>query len=582
MFKKIHHFFHHHYHTRYHGVYKHAKQLFVFDLILMGLTIAVLASGLFFYFWKPGITDLIDIKVTLDEKRIRSGEEVELSAKYTNRSKFKLNSPTLAIHLPDGFIIDREKTPENIFSKNSIATLPVLEPGAKGEIKIYGKYWTEPNNDEKIIGTLSYTPENSKRLEQKLTAFITHIPSSVLESKLELSSSTFPNQPLTFLYTLTNTSNSNLERLTITNNWNTSITTNTKALENFTLKAGEIKTVSGTIFAPEKAGDYSLALKSDIFINGKNITQTNNEKHFSVLAPELESSVRILKEKNFAEPNDVIPIEIKWKNNSTFRLSSLRLKIDFTPGVVDIAQIAKDNNFKFEGSTLLIDKDMRTALANGNPGSEDTFTISLKLLPSFKISGSEKVSLEVKPILEARTEQISDQIFNMNGKSDKIPLASEVKMTSEVRYFTAEGDQIGRGPIPPRVGEPTKYWIFVYIFNTTNPLSNAEFKLTLPSGVSFTGKQSVTLGETLKVTNGEVVWNNPLIPANSRVGLYFEVSVTPSPAQIGKTLLLSNGATFEAKDDFVNKTIEVKKSGLNNVLSSNDRGAKFGAKVVGN
>lgn len=582
MLKKIHQIFHHHYHTRYHGVYKHAKQLFIFDIILLSLTIFLIGSGLFFFFWKPGVVDMVDLSISLSDKRIKSGELVHLTTEYTNHSKLKLTNSTLAIHLPKGFIVDRERTPESVFSKNSIFNLPALEPGAKGQVEIYGRFWSEPNKEEKIIGVLSYTAEGSKKTEQKLTSFIARLPESVLQSSLTITSSTFPNQSIPFTYTLTNTSDIKLENITLTHNWTSAITTSSeKELKDFSLEPGKTKTITGKITASEKAGSYPLEIKSQLLANQHSVVQTTNSEFISVIYPQLDSKATILNHGPHVEPAQTIPIEVSWKNNSPFELSELRLKLQFTSGVVDLAATAKEYGFKTEDNTIIIDSSIRTALANGKPGGEDSFQINLKLLSTFKLASRERAVLNIQPIMEAKVANIAEQTFEQPGKQADLPIATEVKMTSEVRYFTSEGDQLGRGPLPPKVGETTKYWVFIRISNTTNAINNAEFKATLGPGVIFSGKQSVTIGQAIQYNNGTVLWNHPQIPPNSNTGLYFEVAVTPSPQQINKNLALLNNINFTATDDFVGKNIELNRGGISNILGTSDRGARLGAKVVG-
>jgi hypothetical protein len=54
MLHRIHKAVHRHYHTRYHGVYAHAKQLFVFDIILLCLALFFFRRQCFFLFVETG------------------------------------------------------------------------------------------------------------------------------------------------------------------------------------------------------------------------------------------------------------------------------------------------------------------------------------------------------------------------------------------------------------------------------------------------------------------------------------------------------------------------------------------------
>ena len=163
-----------------------------------------------------------------------------------------------------------------------------------------------------------------------------------------------------------------------------------------------------------------------------------------------------------------------------------------------------------------------------------------------------------------------------------IPLATEVAVESAARYYTEEGDQLGRGPLPPMVNQTTKYWLMFRANNTNNDLRAAVFSATLPAGVEFTGKQSVTIGPTIAYNpaNRDLSWNYRLLPANSQTGLYFEVAVKPNAAQIGQTLTLLKNIKFTATDDAVGKNFSFSQPDVTNVLPASDQGARSGAAVV--
>ncbi|MBI5221347.1 MAG: hypothetical protein HY979_00895, partial [Candidatus Magasanikbacteria bacterium] len=205
MFKPIYNFFHRNYHKHYHNQYEHAKKLFVFDIFLLTVAMIMLASTLYFLFWNPGLTDQIDLKISLGDSRIKSGEEVKLTVDYKNRSKYNLNEAIIALHLPGGFVIDRDKTPTNFFSDQSTFSVNNIKPGANGQLAVYGYMWVTPKTDENITALLSYLPENSKYKEQKLGTFLMNLPESVLQYKLQIPTNSFANKIIPFSLSIKNT-----------------------------------------------------------------------------------------------------------------------------------------------------------------------------------------------------------------------------------------------------------------------------------------------------------------------------------------------------------------------------------------
>ena len=574
---------HSHYHKRYHGIYQHAKKLFVFDLALLLLAFVMLGASVFLFLWKPALTDLIDISISLGSERIKSGDEIHITVDYANKSKFKLNNASLGLHLPDGFLINRTKTSKDVFSNDSTFTsLKEIKAGAAGQAEIYGWFWGEPNKDTQFIANLSYQPENNTSREQKLSSYVARIPDSILTGQLDISSSTLLNFPLKFTYTLTNSGNREINNISIANNWNANVM-NEKDTVNISLPAGGVKIIEGQLITPNKSGNFSFSITPQVLVNNHLVSLAPSAKDLQIFAPQIISGVRLLSNLNFAEPGQNFPINISWENKSEFKLQNLTLHLAANlSGVVDWTKTAKENGAKMEKNGLYFDSTSRTNLNNGNPNSADTFTVNIYLLSNFDLPQSENVSLEIYPVVKAEAGPVSGQTFNQEGSRVRIPLATEVAFSNiETRYFTSEGDQLGRGPLPPQIGKTTKYWVFVKILNTTNAINDAIFGTSLPEGIEFTGKQSVTIGPQLDYNSDSraISWKYNTLPANSQTGLYFEVSVTPSVSQIGQNILLTNALQFSATDNFTNKKFNLSHSPLTNVLNSNDSGHGLGSKV---
>jgi hypothetical protein len=576
-------FLHQHYRKRYYGIYQHAKKLFIFDLALLLLVMTMLTGGLFTFFWKPDRADFINLSISLGKERIKSGDEIRLTVDYANRGKNKLNDVSLGLRLPEGFIIDRNKTTRNIFSDDSTFTsLKEIKAGAAGQAEIYGWFWSEPNKEARFVANLSYQPKNNAGRKQKLSSFIASVSDSVLTGQLIMATSALPNTLIKFTYTITNSGASEISNISIANNWNANVM-NEKDISNITLPSGGAKIVEGQLLTPNQSGNFSFSITPQILANNHLISQAPSAKKLQIFAPQIVSSVRLLQNLDYAEPNQIIPIEIKWENKGDFKLQNITLHLTSNlQNVIDWKKTAKENGAQPEKNGLFFNSNSRTNLSDGNPGGTDTFEIKIYLLPGFDLPQTEKAVLEIYPVIKGEASQASGQEFSQEGARAKVPLTTEVDFSNiEARYYTSEGDQLGRGPLPPQVGKTTKYWIFVKILNTTNAANNANFSTSLPKGVEFTGKQSVTVGPRLNYNNSDraISWKYNTLPANSQTGIYFEVAVTPISSQIGQNILLTNSLQFSATDDFTNKKFEFSHPPLNNVLNSNDAGHNLGSKV---
>lgn len=582
MFKAIYNFFHKHYRTHYHLKYVHAKKLFVFDLFLLIVAVTMMAASLFFFFWNPGLTDQIDLKISLGANRVKSGELVKVTLDYKNRSKYYLREPILALHLPAGFVVDRTLTPTDTFKDDLTFELQELRPGASGHAEVYGRLWISPKQEDKITALLTYLPEKDNNREQKVETFLVNLSDSILKASLEMTTTSFANTSVPFTFKLVNISDTKLENVNFNINFPGKITgLKDDDLQNITLEKNSEKLITGAIIMPTKSGEYDLSILMNANINNQSINLLHNQATIKTFSPEISLAIKLKNGLNFAQPSQVLNASIDWQNNGQYELQNSHLRITFTPGVVDLKTTANENGFKIDGNDLLISANERTALTNGQPQANDQFDFKIYLLPTFNVGAIENATLEIRPTFISELKDFSGQQFSLPGESAKILLSTELSMISEARYYSREGDQLGRGPLPPQVGETTKYWIFIRVNNTTNPVRDAIFSATLPSGVSFTGKQSVSIGPalTLNENNNTVNWNYRELPPNSQTGLYFEVAVTPSPDQIGKNINLVNDIKFSAHDKNTEKLFVLNKNIINNVLPINDPGSEKGSLV---
>jgi len=170
----------------------------------------------------------------------------------------------------------------------------------------------------------------------------------------------------------------------------------------------------------------------------------------------------------------------------------------------------------------------------------------------------------------------SGKAWEKSGTPVALPMTTEISWNAKAIYFTDDGNQLGRGAIPPQVGETTKYWILIQINNTVNAAKDVKFSAELPTGVEFTNRQSVTIGPELKSQNGTVGWSYKELPAGSQTGLYFEVAVTPQTNQVGQALTLIKSMSLSATDSITNKNYNLNLGAINNQLGKNDQGTAAG------
>lgn len=123
----------------------------------------------------------------------------------------------------------------------------------------------------------------------------------------------------------------------------------------------------------------------------------------------------------------------------------------------------------------------------------------------------------------------------------------ELKVSAVARYYTAEGEQIGRGPFPPVAGDTTRVWIFVNAETATGTARDVVVTGRLPAEVSWTGVQSVAAkgAETIVYDprSRTVRWEIPTL-SGEPAGAGFAVDVVPTEKQMGSSISVFENITI--------------------------------------
>ncbi|PIY93289.1 MAG: hypothetical protein COY69_02435 [Candidatus Magasanikbacteria bacterium CG_4_10_14_0_8_um_filter_32_14] len=195
-------------------------------------------------------------------------------------------------------------------------------------------------------------------------------------------------------------------------------------------------------------------------------------------------------------------------------------------------------------------------------------------------TGGTDITLSLNPQIEAKAKDL-DNIYKINTQTPKINIGTSLFSTAEIRYYTVEGDQIGRGPLPPKVNEETKYWAIIQMTNGTSNISNLHLNTTLPSYVSWTGKSSVSIGNDISFNQNtrQISWNLKNLPANTSEGVYFELSIIPDASMLTTNPIILKNISITGQDSFINQDISKSFGNLDNSLKTDSIGRIKGSIV---
>ncbi len=144
----------------------------------------------------------------------------------------------------------------------------------------------------------------------------------------------------------------------------------------------------------------------------------------------------------------------------------------------------------------------------------------------------------------------------------KIKLNSVVELAAQ--GFQRTGPLPNTGPLPLKVGQKTTYTIVWSLANSSNNLEDVRVQATLLLYMEWVGNFTPA-AEPLEFVlaeggGGEVIWKARTVRAETgsrfpRREVAFQVALTPSAGQVGKTPILLGTASFSATDSFTRQAL---------------------------
>lgn len=549
-------FFKSHFEKKYFGIYRHAKTLFIFDIILLISAIFLFSASIFLFFWTPSIADKIQINFSYSSEKIVSGQDLEITMDISNNSKFAMENAVLSLRLPTGFTLKQAKNNE-VFNLNSIPLNNVL-PGAHQNLAIIGQIVGNITENDKILAVVSYEiGKTGKNDKKEVLEFLTYAGSEV-KSNIEIQKSAFPDKEVPFTINLANLSQKNIAGIYI------ALPTYAKISQKMpvTLAPEQTITIQGNLIVPKTIGEIPFSYEVLWEINGQKFIQQKEEFILEIQRPEIGLKIIPQINFNYLEAGDNLPLHIIFENLSGNKLQKQVLLLKDVNKIIDLPATAKENGIKYNDDGLIIDGSARQIFSNANNLKSDKFLVNLKIKET---AGFISPVFSLIPEFSAELFE-SQSEFKTSGNELNLKIASQISVEAVTRYFTLGGDQVGRGPLPPQAGQNTKYWIYVDLKNGANSLANFNFTAKTGENTVAGEKQSVSYGDPLFLADNLISWHKDNIEAFTTFGLYFEVSTTPKQSDEGDKIILLENIQIEATDTATGKKFEINLGSVTNKL----------------
>ena len=533
--------------------YKDSKFHLIVDSIMGLIIIFLLVFVLWLSFWQPKNNIILSSKT---DGLVSSGDIETFILKYETKSKIK--DANLSIKLPNNFIL-LDVIPKNVFNENTKTfNLKNLYSGANGEIKISGYVLGEVGGSQ----SLGYT-FNCKNcgVNGMMGSLFYNIEDSVLDMRVIKSDIFYSNLKTPIEIILENNGQNNFNDLSlkINNNWrildNENVFNNKIILKD--IEAGESKKISFSVLPLSEnlnSLDLSLYLEKD----GKEYLQKTFSDQVEITNPKLKTILN--KDVKSINIGDKVSFSLTYDNNEDDYIDDLNFKIRISDNFK-----LKNLNLEESNSKIKILNDLIIIEDRVLKGQKRTINLSAE------IELIEEKKNQLFKIFSETNYSFENNSISYQTATEDIKVLSDLQASVKAYYYSPQGDQIGIGPLPPKIGLPTTYWIFLDFENQGNELKDFSLSGKLSDSVFWTNRKSVLSGNlSFNNVNNRFVWDIDNIDFSQSGEAKMAINLQPKEHMSGKVVNILEDINLKAYDVFAEKWINIPFLNLDTNLKSDN------------
>jgi hypothetical protein len=537
--------------------------------LLRILLLIFLLIGFFFYWnWRKNVYSKEVLKLEiLGPNEIIVGKEVEFTVKYKNNGEFRLEEPELIFEPPEGSLKDSEIAKREIFKEEKLGA--AIYPGEENSFAFRLRILGKEGEVKTFKATMSFRPKNLKARYSVSTSFSTQIKSVPLTFEFDLPSKVEVGKELTFKLDYFSNVDSPLTNLRIQVDYPQSfefISSNPKSIEKTDWEIPVLnKTEGGRV---EIKGKISGEIgKVEIFKARLGILKEDQ----LIVLKEIEKGIEIIKPSIFlrqeingnpqyvATPGEWLHYTIYFKNIGDEEMKNLFLITKLEGDAFDFNTIKCDlGECKPGDDSVIFDWRKISKLQYLAPRDEGKVDFWIKLKDDL---GNVK-----NPILK-------NKIFILQIKEEFITkISSKIEVSQKGFYY----DEVfgNSGPLPPKIGEVTTYTILWQVKNYYSDVKDVKVRAKLPENVSLTGKifpEEMASKFSFDPNSREIVWSLGDLERgkgvlNSPLSIAFQVALSPTESQRGKTLEIISEVKISGEDSWTEKILEATSTSITTAL----------------
>ena len=556
-------------------------------IIIFFILLALLLSLIYISYWSPNKKGVINQKnfeeVKVDfwlegSSKAKIGEEVQLTIKIANREDYALENIEIKIETPPDFLLtDSSLNFNQKIEKGYIWFLKEIEKGEMKEIVFKAQNFSQPQDKQFINGSLSFNLVGFNPLFEKKFSF-----SYTLEPSIQLTVS-FPSkinlgQEIDVGLSAKNLATKEFSNLKVI------LPDNLIFKENESLKKEGEKTIwqidkllpqeekKETVKAVSKGeiGQTNLEFVATGNNGGQSFSLSKIDEQILVEKPDVSLNIKINNkegEEMIYSWGEMVPVSILYQNNSEVDLKNFRIKLalsDLSPLNLEKIKLSLEPSDK----EVIFDKETNSDFLNIK--AKTSGQVDFNLFLKDKLSAAAERIKEGKIVLKASSDYLPDNLLekkeriNLGEKETTIKIRTNLKLTAESRYYSDNylPVPIGEGPLPFRVGEETKVWLFFRLKNTSNPIKDLVVKTILSPKITWLNIKEASTGSIFyNEETREISWQVDRLDSYqgesySLLEAKVEITVKPEATDVNKVIPFTSKIDYTAQDEFTLEKIQ--------------------------
>ena len=254
-----------------------------------------------------------------------------------------------------------------------------------------------------------------------------------------------------------------------------------------------------------------------------------------------------------ADFEQVINYSISYANKGETTMNDVIITAVLEGDALDWRKLEDASNGKVTSSTILWTSSEIPALKSLVKDQQGTIDFSIPVRPSTEARLFSRFEIKSYAQFALSDSSLKPNSENQANRSNTLTIKvnSDISLDEAVRYFDEDNMAVGTGPLPPKVGETTTLKVYWKIKNSLNEVGGLSVQTTLPSGVTWDGKNLASVGiVSYDQTTNQVTWAIGRLPLSvSQISAEFSIALLPRPSDQNKLMILVAGTTLTGQDN---------------------------------